>query len=67
MKSVLFEIVAAGHDLVGYAGGEFALQVREDAATEAMIHAIERVAEEAARRVIDLFPPRCRVEMHQVW
>jgi len=67
MKTVLFEIVATGHDLVGYAGGEFALQVREDAATEAMLHAIEGVAEAAARRVIDLFPPRCRVEMRQAW
>jgi len=67
MKTVLFEIVATGHDLVGYADGEFALQVREDVATEAMRHAIEGVAEEAARRVVDLFPPRCRVEMRQVW
>ena len=67
MKTVLFEIVAAGHDLVGYAGGEFALQVREDAATEAIIHTIEGVAEAAARGVMGNFPPRCRVEMRQVW
>ncbi len=67
MKTVLFEIVAAGHDLVGYAGGEFALQAREDTATEAMIHAIEVEAEAAARKLMGNFPPRCRVEMRQVW
>ncbi len=67
MKTVLFEIVAAGHDLVGYAGGKFALQVREDAATEAMRLAIEGVAEAAARRLIDLFPPRSCVVWREVW
>ena len=67
MKTVLFEIVAAGHELVGYADGEFALQAREDAATEAMRHTIEGVAEAAARKLMGNFPPRCRVEMRQVW
>ena len=53
MKTVLFEIVAAGHELVGYADGEFALQAREEAATEAMRHAIKGVAEAAVPAKVD--------------
>jgi hypothetical protein len=66
-KAALFEVVAAGFDLVGWAGPEFAIQVAErvDVPTEAL--RLKEAAERGAARVLDRFPPACHVVPAAVW
>jgi hypothetical protein len=67
VKAVLFALVAAGHDLLGWDGREFAVQVSEREEAGPVIADVKRVAEGAARRVVTRFPPKCEVREVSAW
>jgi hypothetical protein len=66
-KAVLFALVAAGFDLVGWDGEEFAVQVREGADLSAAAEAVKQEAERAARRVVRIFDPVAEVRPASAW
>jgi hypothetical protein len=67
LKAAMFGLVAAGFELVAFAAGEFVIQVAEESPREATIRRVEAVAEQAAKRVVIIFPPRCETHHVTVW
>lgn len=67
LKSVLFELVAAGYDLVAFDGDEFVIQVPASDISEALLGRIRSTAERASGRILGLFPPRCEVRDVPLW
>ena len=67
LKSVLFEPVAAGYDLVAFDGDEFVIQVPASDDSEALVGRIRSTAEGAADRLLGPFPPRCDVRVAALW
>ena len=56
MKVVLFEVVAAGYELVACAADEFVVQITEDPSEQATLRRIAQTAEEAAGEFLIEFP-----------
>jgi hypothetical protein len=67
MKVVLFEVVAAGYELVACAGNEFVIQITEDPSEQATLRRIAQTAEEAAGEFLIEFPPRCEIRPVAAW
>jgi hypothetical protein len=69
MKCVLLGLVAAGYDLLAFAGDEFVIQLRAADCSEARLEEIARTAERAAARPFSEpdFAPSCRIEIRATW
>jgi hypothetical protein len=67
MKVVLFEVVAAGYELVACAGDEFVIQVNEDPPERATLRRIAQTAKEAAGEFLIEFPTRCELRLVAAW
>jgi hypothetical protein len=67
MKVVLFEVVAAGFELVACAADEFVVQITEDPSEQATLRRIAQAAEEAAAEVLFEFPPCCEIRLVAAW
>jgi hypothetical protein len=67
LKVVLFEVVAAGYELVACAGDEFVIQITEDPSEQATLRRIAQTAEEAAGEFLIEFPPRCEIRPVAAW
>jgi hypothetical protein len=67
MKTVVFRVVSEGHTLITCLGDEFVVEVRAESDPEKACRSIESAANDAARSILEFFPPRCEVRAQSSW